>query len=595
MRDLGHTSGEVRRDCRREDPLSRIRPARFRNRPDPWRLAPQMHRWLRTSPRADGAGLQMAGVDRWRGSDAADDTARPGDSAGAHVPDDGSEVMVNEKPMSVLIVEDDEDFRDSSARWMDRKGHRVASASGGAEALSLCERQRFDVGVFDMNMPGMSGLELLQRVRDQNIDLEVIILTGQGTIDSAVQAMKMGASDYLTKPCPLGDLEHHCELARERGRLRRENERLRTIISRGRQPVALIGESQQIRGVRHLIGRVAPTDKPVLITGESGTGKEVVARLIQQQSGLAGQPMVTVNCAALPEPLVESELFGHVKGAFTGAGADKPGLFEVADGGTLFIDELGELPSTLQPKLLRVLEDGSLRRVGSHREQTVEVRIIAATNRNLAERVRAGRFREDLYYRVNVLPIHLPPLRERREDIDRLIDHFLPAGWVVDPPARAAMNAYGWPGNVRELINVVQRAGILADDHEITLDDLPREVAHAGAGQPLTRRETAMASDATAPLGADDPSATPGRAASRSAATNGAATIVAPNLTAPRAAPPSDRLDDVARDHILRVLAREQGNKAKAARMLGIHRRKLYRLLERIESQTTNSESGEGS
>lgn len=520
--------------------------------------------------------------------------AGPTGPAGDHLPDHGSEVMVNEKPMSVLIVEDDEDFRDSSARWMDRKGHHVASASGGAEALSLCERQRFDVGVFDMNMPGMSGLELLQRVRDQNIDLEVIILTGQGTIDSAVQAMKMGASDYLTKPCPLGDLEHHCELARERGRLRRENDRLRTIISRGRKPVALIGESEAMCGVRHLIGRVAPTDKPVLITGESGTGKEVVARLIQQQSRLAGQPMVTVNCAALPEPLVESELFGHVKGAFTGAAADKPGLFEVADGGTLFIDELGELPSTLQPKLLRVLEDGSLRRVGSHREQTVEVRIIAATNRNLAERVREGRFREDLYYRVNVLPIHLPPLRERRDDIDRLIDHFLPPDWDVTPEARAAMNAYHWPGNVRELINVVQRAGILADDHEITPDDLPRELAHAGTGHAGTGQASVTPpADAMAPIGADDLSANRDLAASGAGAANAAATIRGAAVPAP--APPSDRLDDVAREHILRVLAREQGNKAKAARLLGIHRRKLYRLLDRIESQVTHSESGEGS
>lgn len=461
---------------------------------------------------------------------------------------------MNEQPMSLLIVEDDADFRDSSARWMDRKGHRVASAASGAEALSLCERQQFDVGVFDMNMPGMSGLELLQRIREESVDMEVIILTGQGTITSAVQAMKLGASDYLTKPCPLGDLEHHCVLARERGRLRRENERLKTIISRGRRKVSLVGESPGIREVSKLIGRVAPTDKPVLIMGESGTGKEVVAKMILQESPLAKQPFVTVNCAALPEQLVESELFGHVKGAFTGAASDKPGLFEVADGGTLFIDELGELPLSLQPKLLRVLEDGSLRRIGSHREQQVNVRIIAATNRDLAEQVREGNFREDLFYRVNVLPIRLPPLRERAGDVDLLIDHFVPESWQVDPAARAAMNAYAWPGNVRELINVVQRATILADNQEITLDDLPRELTN------LADRERPLASSVE----------------------------VAPDES-PRKCT-SDRLDDIAKEHILEVLAREGGNKAKAARVLGIHRRKLYRLLERFEGSVRQGE-----
>ncbi|HBE66738.1 MAG TPA: sigma-54-dependent Fis family transcriptional regulator, partial [Planctomycetaceae bacterium] len=357
----------------------------------------------------------------------------------------------SQTPIRVLIVEDDADFRDTSARWMQRKGHKVASAASGAEALALCEDQSFDVGIFDMNMPGMNGIELLQRVRDEEIEMEVIILTGQGTIETAVQAMKMGASDYLTKPCPLGDLEHHCALARERGRLRRENSQLKAIISRQQKSPDLIGTSPAMREVATLIRRIAPTDKPVLITGESGTGKEVVAKSIQQLSALANMPFVTVNCAALPEQLVESELFGHQRGSFTGATAEKPGLFEVADGGTLFIDELGEMPLALQPKLLRVLEDGSLRRIGSAKERRVNVRIIAATNRKLSEDVAAGRFREDLYYRVNVLPINLPPLRERPGDVDLLINHFLPRGWSVDPSALAALTSYHWPGNVREL------------------------------------------------------------------------------------------------------------------------------------------------
>ena len=339
---------------------------------------------------------------------------------------------VANKSISMLIVEDDEDFRDSCVRWLERKGHKVAAAASGAEAVSLCQRQQFDVGVFDMNMPGMSGIELLQRLRESEVELEVIILTGEGTIETAVQAMKFGACDFLTKPCPLGDLEHHCQLAYARRQLQKENRQLKEIISRSQPQHQIIGDSREMHSLRKMISRVAPTDKPVLIVGESGTGKEVVAREIQQHSDLAKQPFVTINCAALPEQLVESELFGHQKGSFTGATSEKPGLFEVADGGTLFIDELGEMPLTLQPKLLRVLEDGSMRRIGSSKERNVHVRIIAATNRDLAEDVKAGKFREDLYYRVNVLPIYLPPLRERPGDVEMLLDHFLPTGWHID-------------------------------------------------------------------------------------------------------------------------------------------------------------------
>ncbi len=450
--------------------------------------------------------------------------------------------------INLLVVEDDADFRDTCVRWMQRKGHVVAAAASGAEAMSLVDRQHFDVAILDMNMPGMSGIELLQRIREDSLDLEVIILTGQGTIESAVQAMKIGACDYLTKPCPLGDLEHHCHLARERGRLRRENEQLKAIISRSAKKPNLIGNSPQMQQVSKLISRIAPTDKPVLITGESGTGKEVVARAIQEASLLNTKPFVTINCAALPENLVESELFGHQKGAFTGATSEKPGLFEVADGGTLFIDELGELPLALQPKLLRVLEDGAMRRIGSHREHKVTVRVITATNRDLGQDVKEGKFREDLYYRVNVLPLILPPLRERLGDIDLLIDYFLQAPWHIDNEARAAMNAYSWPGNVRELINVIQRATILADGNELTLDDLPREIAE-------------------------------GRSAQVSGAENSPSKVGLSLTVAVR----GDRLDDIAKAHVMEVLQKNNGNKAKAARSLGIHRRKLYRLLERFE------------
>ncbi|MCC9601734.1 sigma-54 dependent transcriptional regulator [Stieleria sp. JC731] len=461
---------------------------------------------------------------------------------------------MNDSPIKLLLVEDEDDIRESCARWMQRKGHLVSTASSGAEALSLCEQKSFDVAVFDMNMPGMSGIELLQRVNQQKIEMEVIILTGQGTIESAVAAMKMGACDFLTKPCSLGDLEHHCVLARDRGNLRRENQQLKAIISRSKPAVDLVGDSPSMQHVLKMIYKVAPTDKPVLILGESGTGKEVVARAIQQNSPLADKPFVTINCAALPEQLVESELFGHQKGSFTGATADKPGLFEIADGGTLFIDELGELPLSLQPKLLRVLEDGSMRRIGSHKERTVKVRIIAATNRNLADEVESGRFREDLYYRINVLSLDLPPLRDRPGDIDRLIDHHLPIPWHIDDAARDALNRYHWPGNIRQLINVIQRATILADGNDITPDDLPSEVVRVLDGEIN-----------------HDPRLN-GKA-SHNGADSSATSVELPD---------SLKLDDVAKHHVLRVLDLQNGNKAKAARVLGIHRRKLYRLLERF-------------
>lgn len=462
---------------------------------------------------------------------------------------------MSQTPIQLLLVEDEDDFRDTCARWMQRKGHQVTAVANGAEAISLCERQGFEVAVFDMNMPGMSGLELLQRVQQMKLDMEVIILTGQGTIESAVAAMKMGACDYLTKPCSLGDLEHHCLLALNRGQLRKENRQLKELISRTRPACEMVGVSVAMRDVMRMIEKVAPTDKPVLLQGESGTGKEVVARAIQEKSPLREHPFVTINCAALPEQLVESELFGHQKGSFTGATGDKPGLFEVADGGTLFIDEVGELPLSLQPKLLRVLEDGSMRRIGSHKERFVNVRIIAATNRDLQHEVEQGNFREDLYYRINVLSIDLPPLRQRVGDVDRLLDHFLPADWIIEADVRQLLNAYGWPGNVRQLINVVQRATILAENNRIAMDDLPAEIAQANAGS---------------------------------------AKVVAPKVSAqhrPSVAPPPPvpceplpvKLEDIEKAHVLEILAQEKGNKARAARTLGIHRRKLYRLLERFQ------------
>ena len=466
---------------------------------------------------------------------------------------------------NLLIVEDDPDFRETCARWMVRKGHSVATAANGHEALELCDRRTFDVAVVDMNMPGLTGLEVLDRMKSAQAETEVIILTGQGTIESAVNAMKLGACDYLTKPFPLDELEQRCLMAWDRSRLQRENRQLRALVERSQPPVKIVGESQQMKDVFRLIERVAPTDKPVLIQGESGTGKELAARALQQQSHRAGRPFVTINCAALPEQLVESELFGHRKGAFTGATEDRAGLFEVADGGTLFIDEIGELPGALQPKLLRALEDGSIRRVGSHRERRVDVRLIAATNRNLADEVAAGRFREDLYYRINVMSLELPPLRKREGDVALLVRGFLGEGWSITAEAKQAIEHYHWPGNVRQLRNAVDRALILANGRVITLADLPLEV-QAGFAAPMMRE---VAAPGTAGLGMTQ---------ARSAAERGGTGVI--SAAAEGGGLPC-RLEDLEKAHIVEILRQQNGNKARAARVLGIHRRKLYRLLER--------------
>ncbi len=369
------------------------------------------------------------------------------------------------------------------------------------------------------------------------------MLTGGATVDTAVASMKAGAVDYVTKPIRLMDLERLIRKATRTTKLQRENRQLKQLLKRQTKHDGIVGQSVAMNEVRRLIQRVASSDLPVLIEGESGTGKELVARQIHELSPLADKPMVTVNCAALPENLLESEFFGHERGAFTGATAAKPGLFEVADGGTLFIDELGEMAPALQPKILRVLEDGIIRRVGSVKERRVQVRIIAATNRSLAQEVADGRFREDLYYRINVLRIALPPLRERSGDLELLLKHFLGNEWQLDEEARAVMHRYSWPGNVRQLINAVQRGKLLADDHVIRAYNLPTEV---------------LCGQAVIPQASRSPSPSP-----------------APVATTP------ENLESLNRRYVQETLARTNGNKAEAARMLGIHRRSLYRLIER--------------
>ncbi len=437
--------------------------------------------------------------------------------------------------MELLIVEDDDEFRTIACKWMVRKGHRVAEAADSRSALELVRQRQFDVAILDANLPDLSGIDLLQDLRNKSDEIEVIILTGEATVETAVEAMKRGACDYLSKPFPLAALEERCVKAAERGRLRRDGIRWKTVAERNRPTPVLIGESPEMREVYRLIARVGPTDAPVLIQGETGTGKELTALAIQQTSRRVDQPFVIVNCAALSEQLVESELFGHEKGAFTGAVKSRPGLFEIADQGTLFIDEIGELPPSLQPKLLRVLEDGSLRRVGATQERRVDVRIIAATNRDLVKEVREQRFREDLLYRINVMAITLPSLRDHASDIPLLIRYFLPDEWSIEAGAELILTQYRWHGNVRQLKNVLERAKILAEGNIVTIDDLPSEIVNS----------------------TNDPEA--------------------------RTAVPGDaNLESMERTHVMDVLQKCQWNKSQAARMLGVHRRKLYRLLERL-------------
>jgi len=452
----------------------------------------------------------------------------------------------NPSNVDLLIVDDDADFRGTVVRRCRRRGFHVREAASGEEALELCARRQFDVVLLDMVMPGMSGLKFLEQLKAANVESEVIMLTGQGTVETAVAAMKLGAFDFITKPFPLAELEVLIEKAYDRGQLAKENRQLKLLLERSRPQWEIVGESPAVQHVFRLIDRAGPTDKAILIQGESGTGKELVARALHSSSPRAEKPLVVVNCATVSESLLESELFGHEKGAFTGAFAAKPGLFEVADGGTLLIDEIGEMPSAMQAKLLRVLEDGSLRRVGSLRERRVNVRLLSSTNRSIREEVAAGRFREDLYYRINVMTLELPPLRERTGDVPLLVSHFLGPDWQIEERALRAMTQYDWPGNVRQLINAVERGRILADDQTIRLRDLPPEIVETVA-------------------------------ANSSAINND-----------------GDHLADVARAKIIEVLDRERGNKARTARVLGITRRSLYRLLEKHHITTTGKQESSG-
>jgi len=393
----------------------------------------------------------------------------------------------------ILIVDDEKNYLLVLSALLEGEGYEVETAPSGARALALVEEDEPDLVITDMRMPRMSGVELIRELKARNPDLPVIVMTAFGTVENAVEAMKAGALDYITKPFENQELLLTVERALKMRRLMTQNQLLREELKRGRGFEEIIGESKPMREVFSLVEKVAATRATVLITGESGTGKELIARAIHSRSPRASEPFVAVNCMALTETLLESELFGHEKGSFTGALGRRKGRFEVADKGTLFLDEVGEIAPSLQVKLLRALQERTFERVGGSQAISVDVRIVAATNRDLAEAVKAGAFREDLFYRLNVVRLELPPLRARMEDLPALAAHFIAKYAAemgrqapkVSSEAMQRLYGHAWPGNVRELENALERAVILAGD-EIRPSDLPFELKPESGGQTAT-------------------------------------------------------------------------------------------------------------
>jgi two-component system, NtrC family, response regulator HydG len=452
-------------------------------------------------------------------------------------------------PIRVLIVDDDESHAQAVSQSLERIGCDSTVASSGKRGVALIESENFDVVVTDMKMDDVDGLEILRKTKEELPDAEVIVVTGHGSITSAVTAMQHGAYTYLSKPLDIGELRAAVQKASTRVRLIRRNAELNRGLDEKFGFEGVIGTSDQMRRVIETLKSVAPTDSTVLIQGASGTGKELVARALHQNSPRKTKPFVPVNISSLPESILESELFGHEQGAFTGAIGRRIGKFEYANGGTLFLDEVGEMPMQTQIKLLRVLEDRKITRVGSNEEHEVNVRLVAATNADLQAMVDKKLFRSDLYYRLKVVTISLPPLRERRVDIPLLMDHFLKeicrrTGKEVigfSKAARQALITYDWPGNIRELRNAVERMVVLDSDGQLDVDDLPDEIAV------LARRDGES-------IGAE--------------ATAGSDVLVGRALA------------DIEKFYIQRTLELTEGKREEAAKLLGIGERTLYRKIK---------------
>ncbi len=394
----------------------------------------------------------------------------------------------------VLVIDDEESIRELLKDFLESKGLEVVTASDGRTGLSLLKEDKFDIFLLDIMMPGLSGLDVLREAAAEKIDVPSVVITAHATVQTAVEAMKLGAFDYITKPFNLEEFYIAVKRALDVSRLQEENIRLKRELKRKFSCKKIIGNSVEIQNVIKFIEKIADTDSTLLITGESGTGKELVAKTIHYNSPRARKPFVPLNCAAIPKDILESELFGHEKGAFTGAVTTRIGRFELANNGTLFLDEIGELAPSLQVKLLRVLQEREFERVGGIKTIKVDVRIIAATNRDLEKAVEEGTFREDLYYRLNVIPLHLPPLRKMREDIPLLVEHFITEiskrkqkkPPKISPEAMECLMNYRWPGNVRELENLIERLIILSDGDVTTYEDLPERFHDKGRMTPRT-------------------------------------------------------------------------------------------------------------
>ncbi|HEY2148593.1 MAG TPA: sigma-54 dependent transcriptional regulator [Pirellulales bacterium] len=411
------------------------------------------------------------------------------------------------KRLKLLFADDERSLQELMRIELDRMGHEVTVCPDGTTAAAALERNTYDCLLVDLDMPGLSGIEVIAKAKELSPETDAIVLTGKSSVESAIAALRHGAFDYLTKPCKLAELESLLERVLQKRELTNKYRALKRRLERVEGPTQLVGDSAAMNRVRQLIAKVAPTHSSVLILGETGTGKELVARALHEQSLRADQPFVAINCGALPESLIESELFGHRKGSFTGADEHRVGLFEVADGGTMFLDEIGELPKAMQAKLLRVLESGEIRRVGENDSLTVDVRLVCATHRRLDDMVESGDFREDLMFRINTFEIHLPSLRQRIEDIPPLARHLLqrcrqhvrPDDAMFTPDAMALLKSHGWPGNVRELANVVEHASILCESLPIAVEHLPErfdarrpKTPLFRAAGPLTLRELEM-------------------------------------------------------------------------------------------------------
>jgi DNA-binding NtrC family response regulator len=450
---------------------------------------------------------------------------------------------------TVLLVDDDESFRKVLAKELSRLGHEVTNAASGEEALRRLAERTPEVVLLDLRLPDRDGLEVLEAIQAASPSTDVVMLTGHGSIDTAIQAIRAGAFDYVAKPCPLDELEVRIQRALERQALRRRA----SLLERGLTPPdvgsSFVGDSPQFRRLRQLLEKVATSDSTVLITGETGAGKEMVAKLIHARSPRRGRPFVVVECAALQESLLQSELFGHERGAFTGAERAKPGLFEVAHGGTIFLDEIGEVSQATQVKLLRVLDSSTFRHVGGTAEIRVDVRVLAATNRQLPRLVQQGLFREDLYYRLSTISIEVPALRQRPGDVALLARHFVGvqndrsgSRRRLDERTLAALERHDWPGNVRELQHAIEAAMVVCEGDEILPRHLPRTV---GAPQ-ATAVGTTPAEPAASPI---------------------------------EAAEAMPTLEQLEREHVARALRAAGGHRGHAAKLLGISERNLYRKL----------------